>query len=290
MPKARPRSETTCPFCEAAVTFVRFPGIRRAARAVALGLEEAADHTLATHPSRERERAVTHVRVAIAQTLIERLTKTYAANADPDSAAPMRAYMREQFPFLGIKRTERDALDREVLAGLPKPTERDLLAVARACWKKPEREYQYFALKYLRKHAKLLNALDAVEELLTQKSWWDTVDDLAANVVGPVVAKNPDLKKTMDAWAKSENLWLARTAILHQLKYKQRTDAARLFKYCRARATEKDFFMRKAIGWALREYAATDPDAVATFVEENEERLSGLSKREASRGVERARG
>lgn len=225
----------------------------------------------------------------LAQTLIERLTTIYAANADAANAAPMRAYMREQFPFLGLKRAERDALDREVLAGLPKPTERDLVAVARACWKLPQREYQYFAQKYLRKHAKLLSGLELVEELVTHKSWWDTVDDLAANVVGPIVANNPELKKTMDAWAKSENLWLARTAILHQLKYKQRTDAARLFKYCRARATEKDFFMRKAIGWALRVYAATDPDAVAQFVAENEARLSGLSKREAVRGVERAR-
>lgn len=201
----------------------------------------------------------------------------------------MRAYMRDQFAFLGLKRAERDALDREVLAGIPKPTERDLVAVARACWKRPEREYQYFAQNYLRKHAKLLTGLDVLEELITHKSWWDTVDELAANVVGPIVAGHPELKKTMDAWSKSENLWLARTAILHQLKYKERTDAARLFKYCRARATEKDFFVRKAIGWALRVYAATDPDAVAKFVEANEERLSGLSKREALRGVERAR-
>jgi 3-methyladenine DNA glycosylase AlkD len=222
-------------------------------------------------------------------TLLAKLTKAYRAAADPEAAAPMRAYMRDQFPFLGITRKQRDELDRLVLPELKRPTEDELRELARACWKKPEREYQYFAQKILRKHVKALTHLDLLEELITEKSWWDTVDELAQNVVGPMVLHDPKLVRSMDAWSKSDNLWLARTAILHQNKYKDRTDEKRLFQYCRARSHEKDFFVRKAIGWALRNYAATNPDAVAKFVRDNDERLSVLSKKEALRGVERAR-
>ena len=188
--------------------------------------------------------------------------------------------MREHFPFLGLPRKTRDEVDRTIeIAG-------DVLEIARACWKLPEREYQYFAMKLLRRHAKKLEApaIAVVEELIATKSWWDTVDELASNVVGPLVTRHPALKKTMDAWAKSENLWLARSAILHQLKYRDKTDATRLFRYCAARAGEKDFFMRKAIGWALRVYSATDPEAVRAFVAEHP-KLSALSAKEALRKI-----
>lgn len=206
-----------------------------------------------------------------------RVRQVYGAHADPSLAAPMRAYLRDQFPFLGIQRKKRDELDRELIG------EAHPAALARALWKLPEREYQYFAVKFLRKHQKELDAsfIDVAEELITTKSWWDTVDDLAVNVVGGLVTRFPALRKTMDAWAKSDHLWLARTAILHQNKYRDRTDATRLFRYCEARASEKEFFIRKAIGWALREYSATDPEAVRGFVERV--RLSPLSEREALR-------
>jgi len=223
-----------------------------------------------------------------ARSLLTKLTETYSASADRGNAAPMRAYMRDQFAFLGIPKKPRDELDRGVLTELPKPTEDDLATIARACWKKPEREYQYFAMKLLRKHAKQLTNIGLLEALITHKSWWDTVDELAQNVVSVMVARDPKLLKVMDAWSRSDDLWLARTAILHQNKFKERTDEKRLFKYCRARAGDQDFFMRKAIGWALRNYAATNANAVARFVHDNEERLSALSKREAMRGVERS--
>lgn len=208
---------------------------------------------------------------------IARLGQLYGAHADPALAAPMRAYMRDQFPFLGLQRKRRDELDKELTG------EADPATLVRGCWKLREREYQYFAVKFLRKRAKALDAsfIDVAEELIVTKSWWDTVDDLAVNVVGPLVTRHPALRETMDAWARSEHLWLARAAILHQNKYRQRTDATRLFRYCAARAVEKDFFMRKAIGWALREYSATDPEAVRGFVGRTE--LSPLSAKEALR-------
>src|SRR6266540_1420745 len=120
---------------------------------------------------------------------------------------------------------------------------------------------------------------------ITNKSWWDTVDALAAHLVGPIVANHPATVSTMDEWAGEENVWLARTAILHQLTYKEATDTERLFRYCVTRADHRDFFIRKAIGWALRQHAWTDPGAVRRFVAAHTDRLSPLSVREALKNV-----
>jgi len=220
-------------------------------------------------------------------TVLERLMATYGSARDDERAAAMRAYMRDQFPFFGITNARRRALSREVLAGLPRPDEADLREVALACWKLPEREYQYFACDWLRRHARVCTPdfLATARTLITDKSWWDTVDALAAHLVGPIVANHPAIVSTMDEWAGEENTWLARTAILHQLTYKEATDTERLFRYCVTRADHRDFFIRKAIGWALRQHAWTDPVAVRRFVAAHTDRLSPLSVREALKNV-----
>jgi len=221
----------------------------------------------------------------LAATFLGRLRETLPAHAEPVRAAAMTAYMRDQFPFLGIQSAPLTALHRQVAAGLPKPASADAAEIALGCWALPEREYQYVACAYLRKHAKLLDEqfIDVARRLIVTKSWWDTVDTLAAHVVGPLVSAYPLLVNVMDDWEASDELWLTRTAILHQLRYKGATDAARLFRYCADRADHPDFFIRKAIGWALREYAYTDPDAVRKFVDQIE--LSGLSRREALKNL-----
>jgi 3-methyladenine DNA glycosylase AlkD len=218
----------------------------------------------------------------LARTVLDRLTASFRGAADPSVAVAMRAYMRDAFPFLGITSPQRRDLAKQVLAGLPRPAEADLRAVALACWELPEREYQYFTCDWLTRHARRTGPafLRTAEILITTKSWWDTVDALASNVVGSIVARHPETAPTMDSWSTDENMWLARTAILHQLKFKRDTDAARLFRYCEAQADHQDFFIRKAIGWALREYAKTDPQAVRDFVAGTPS-LSGLSVREA---------
>jgi 3-methyladenine DNA glycosylase AlkD len=228
---------------------------------------------------------VTADRTGLADEILKRLDATYPPAGDPSRAAGAAAYMRNQFAFLGLTSPRMTALNREVLAGLAAPTEADLVAVAQACWARPEREYQYFACAYLRRYVRVGSAalLATVRELITTKSWWDTVDTLAAHTVGPLVAAHPVLLSTMDSWVEDDNLWLVRTAILHQLRYKERTDAQRLFRYCARQAAHRDFFVRKAIGWALREYARTDPAAVRSFVEEHRTELSPLSVREATR-------
>ena len=197
----------------------------------------------------------------------------------------MRAYMRDKFPFLGIPSTQRRALQRQVLAGLPAPDPEDLRAVAEICWGWPEREFQYCACDLLIRRVRLLPAefCDVVRQLLVTKSWWDTVDPLATRVVGGLVARHPTLVAVMDEWSQSENVWLVRAALLHQLHYRDDTDVDRLFRYCAAQASHPDFFVRKAIGWALRQYAKTDPEAVRRFVSDHRDRLSALSVKEALR-------
>ena len=219
----------------------------------------------------------------LADELLERLIRLFGAARDPERAVQAEAYMRDQFPFLGIPAPAQRALARTALSGLPKPAEEDLRAVALACWSRGEREYQYFACDWLRTHVAVPGPgfLATVATLITTKSWWDTVDPLATRVVGGLVRRHPQLSVEMDAWSAAEDMWLVRTAILHQLHYGTATDTDRLFGYCTRQAGHKDFFIRKAIGWSLRHYARTDPTAVARYVSDNRDRLSPLSVREA---------
>jgi 3-methyladenine DNA glycosylase AlkD len=226
-------------------------------------------------------------RSVLADTVIERLTAVYGAAADPERAAAMRAYMKDVAPFLGIPSPERRALSRSVLQGTPGPDERDCTAVALRCWRLPEREYQYFAVDLLRRHVRRLSSgfLPVSRHLVTTVPWWDTVDALAAHVVGGLVAADPALTADMDAWIEDDDLWVVRTALLHQLRYGERTDAGRLFAYCLRQSGHPDFFVRKAIGWSLREYAKTDPDAVRDFLAREGGRFAPLSVREALKNI-----
>ncbi|MET9347505.1 DNA alkylation repair protein [Streptomyces termitum] len=219
----------------------------------------------------------------LADTVLERLTTVYPTAGNPFRAQEMVAYMKGVAPFLGIRTPERRALSRTVLDGLPRPAERDCAAVALRCFALPEREYHYFAVDYLRRHVKRCSSgfLPVARTLVTTVSWWDTVDHLAAHVVGGLVAADPALARAMDAWIDDADPWTARTALLHQLRFKEATDARRLFAYCLRRAADTDFFLRKAIGWSLREYAKTAPGEVRAFVADNRSLFSPLSVREA---------
>lgn len=224
---------------------------------------------------------------ALADSLVERLTSVYPAAADPDRAASMRAYMKDIAPFLGLTTPVRRGLSRTVLLDTARPDEKDCAALALRCWRLPEREYQYFAVDYLRRHVGRLSSgfLPVARHLVSTVSWWDTVDALAAHVVGGLVAADPRLRADMDAWIEDDDLWVARTALLHQLRYKEATDTGRLFAYCARQAGHPDFFIRKAIGWCLREYAKTDPGAVRDFVAAERAHLAPLSVREALKNI-----
>ncbi|WP_433794357.1 DNA alkylation repair protein [Actinoplanes sp. CA-252034] len=221
----------------------------------------------------------------LAAVLVDRLAGEFEQARDPQRAVGMAAYMRGRFPFLGLTSAVRRARARAALAGLPRPTEADLGEVALACWARDEREFQQFACDYLTAHIRVAGPafLDTVDELITRRSWWDTVDALATHVVADLVRRHPALTARMDDWAGSADMWQVRTAILHQLHYREATDTARLFGYCAGQASHRDFFVRKAIGWALRQHARTDPDAVRAFLTAHAGVLSPLSIREAAK-------
>lgn len=203
-------------------------------------------------------------------------------HANPADAAPMSRYMRDQFPFLGIKTPARVAVLKTFIAANGLPPMADLETILKELWALPEREYQYSALTLLDKLTKKLPA-DAVtwlEYLITHKSWWDTVDLLAGHAVAVHFQRYPDVRDaTVAVWRASDNFWLRRTTLLFQLHYKANTDVDLLFSLIRENLDANEFFIQKAIGWALREYSKTDAQAVVNFVQATP--LPSLSAREA---------
>jgi 3-methyladenine DNA glycosylase AlkD len=203
--------------------------------------------------------------------------------AEPDRVPQMKAYMKGHFDFLGVPTPARRMASKSFVGAGRDATAAQLLAAAESCWGQPEREFQYVACDLLRRWATTLDtdSLPRVERLIRDKSWWDTVDALASGVVGTMVARHPDLALTIDAWVDDRDFWIARTAILHQLGYGPQTDVERLFGYVDRRCADTEFFIRKACGWALRQYARTDPEAVRSYVFDRGDLLSGLTRREA---------
>jgi 3-methyladenine DNA glycosylase AlkD len=220
-----------------------------------------------------------------ARARVDALVGALRQRADPERAAKMAAYMKDQFAFFGVPTTPRRAAQREALGDWRDPSPAELIFFARACWAGAERELQYSACDLLRRHVGRLEGrhLADVEGLIASKSWWDTVDALAAHVVGPLVAVDPELRVELERWLTSGDLWLERAAILHQLGHGSRTDEELLFRMCLTHAASTEFFHRKAIGWALRQHARDAPDAVRAFVVAHGDELSGLSRREATK-------
>jgi 3-methyladenine DNA glycosylase AlkD len=206
---------------------------------------------------------------------------------DDKRAVAMAAYMKNHFQFLGIQTPTR----RMAVRAISRPELTSVPGIARALWKQKEREYHYVAVDLLSSMSKKLDAyatLKLLEELALKNSWWDCVDGLAG--VGSVVLlQNPDERKVVWEWSSHKSLWVNRLAILHQKGWGEKTDQKVLFRLCLAHAHSNEFFVRKAIGWALRDYAWTDPIAVKKFVEANSEKLSKLSAREALKNINKSR-
>ncbi|MBS1716109.1 MAG: DNA alkylation repair protein [Armatimonadetes bacterium] len=204
---------------------------------------------------------------------------------NPAFAEPMKRYMKNHFDFLGLKRPEMAALMRPLLKETAKQDEDWLLDQARQLWNLPEREYQYAAIDLLARNQKRLTvaSLPLLQEMIETKCWWDSNDAISGHILCPMALRIPEVTAIMDKWNESENFWLVRVSILYQRGHKAATDEARLFRYCLRWAGSKEFFLRKGIGWALREYAKTNRPAVEAFLAQHGERFSGLTLREALR-------
>ncbi len=216
------------------------------------------------------------------------LSQAFEKNRNEQFAFQMKKYMKGQFEYFGIKSPERKALKKEFLDQYGLPDKDQLEKIVKDCWHLPQREYQYVIMEVLGRLTKkaAISRIDLYESLLENKSWWDTVDYIASNLVGVHLKMYPDLiKPYTEKWMDSGNMWLKRTAILFQLKYKKETDLVLLSGYIHRLQGSKEFFINKAIGWILREYSKTDRDWVIHFVKNNE--LANLSKREALKWLDR---
>lgn len=220
----------------------------------------------------------------------ELLHQLLSSKANAANATAMEAYMKNHFQFFGIKSNERRELLRQYLKDNNPPDLNELKAFVLQCWEFPEREMQYCAMETAFRYRKTAtpNSILFYEQLITSKSWWDSVDFIAPKLAGDYLKKHPsEIEETTDRWLNSSNLWLKRSALLFQLKYKETTDTVLLVRCIKSLAHEKDFFIRKAIGWILREYSKTDASFVRNLTESTP--LSPLSKREAMKWLNRHR-
>ena len=203
--------------------------------------------------------------------------------ADAEKAAGMRAYMRGRFHYHGIPTPERRAAVKLLIRSFAPADAAALRTAAHALWQMQEREYHYVAVDLLVHHASAL-ALDDLPwllELVQEKSWWDSVDALAKVVSKVVRASGAKGRRQMDRAIRAEDFWVRRIAMIHQLGWRGDTDTVRLFEYADRLAHEEEFFIRKAVGWALRDYAWHDWRAVEKYLKTARTRLSPLSCREA---------
>jgi 3-methyladenine DNA glycosylase AlkD len=220
-----------------------------------------------------------HPYVASLRTLFEQ-------NANPAQAAPMKKYMRDQFEYLGIKSPQVKALFRQAIRENGLPSLEELDRVVRELWDLPQREYQYLAISLMERLEKKLpsDAIKTLEYMVTHKSWWDTVDNIS-HIVGIHFKHYTEVReKYLAKWRASDNFWLRRTAILFQLDYKEETNFDLLREIVQENLGSTEFFINKAIGWALRQYARIDPKAVKKFVKSTP--LHPLSRREAMKHLE----
>jgi 3-methyladenine DNA glycosylase AlkD len=212
------------------------------------------------------------------------IVELFYENKNEELAIPMAKYMKNKFPFLGIKKPEREELSRKFLKERKKDKEVDWNFIFK-CYDLPEREFQYLAISYMDAVKKQFTVkdMDKIERVITTKSWWDSVDSIS-HIVGHICLKYKDAReKYVEKWIYSENIWLKRVSILFQLKYKEKTDTEFLTKAILNNSETNEFFVDKAIGWALREYSKTNKKWVSDFI--NNHKLSKLSVREGGKYI-----
>ncbi len=213
----------------------------------------------------------------------ETIKKLFETHSNPERAISMSKYMKDQFSFYGITAPDRKNLYKDFLKTEKKQGTLDW-AFLEQCYADDHREFQYLAYEYLLAMKKQLSFEDIsfVKALVMKKSWWDTVDFLA-QVVGNIALKDSRVDELMLAWSQKENIWVRRVSILYQLRFKEKTKTTQLEQILLNCLGTNEFFINKAIGWALREYSKTNPDWVRDFLEKYQEQMANLSIREASK-------
>jgi 3-methyladenine DNA glycosylase AlkD len=223
--------------------------------------------------------------------LLAELRAALQRAADPAKAPAMQAYMKSSMPYHGVPTPLLRRVYKQVFAGVALPSaavwQHEVLTLWREAQFREER-YAAIGLSGDRRADRFqtVDALPMYEEMIVSGAWWDYVDAIAGHRIGLLLKRHPaPLRTTMLAWSRSDDLWKRRTSIICQLRFKAETDLDLLYACIEPSLTSNEFFLRKAIGWALRQYAWTDPAEVVRYVTANQERLSGLSRREALKNV-----
>ena len=216
--------------------------------------------------------------------MIDEISAAFQRRANHEYAEKMSAYMRGKFKYFGLKANDRKAVQNEFFPALNKNVEiENRWEIAKELWEKPQRECLYFALDWVNSFKpKTLKKedIDEIYFLITNLSWWDSVDSIASNILGKYNKEFPENQSIWLAeWRHSKNFWLRRSCIIFQLKYKNETDFELLKSLILENLHDTEFFVQKAIGWSLRQYAKFQPDLVIEFVEKHN--IGGLAKREA---------
>lgn len=221
------------------------------------------------------------------QQLMSAVREGLAAAGDPAKAPSMQAYTKSDLPYFGVVMPDVRRICQGIFADHRLRSADELDDTVEQLFAEASHREERYAAIQLAEH-RLYATFQTPERiplyqwLIVTGGWWDVVDEVAANLVGPILLEFPDdLRSTLTGWIAHENRWLRRTAIIAQLTFKHRTDLELLRDAIEENSADRDFFIRKAIGWALRQYARTDPDWVRTFVDAHEDTLSALSKREA---------
>lgn len=214
---------------------------------------------------------------------LELIRSKFEAIGNPQGASAMQAYMKDLFPYFGIKSAARREACKEFLIELKKDKGINWNFIF-DCFEQEEREFQYVGTDYLRKVQRKLRLEDLqyLRSLILSKSWWDTVDALAMEV-GAIFLKNPEAIHLLESWITDDNMWIRRVAIIHQLKFKKETNLHFLTRAIENNLGSKEFFINKAIGWSLRSYGDTNPEWVIDFA--NNHQLAPLSRKEALRKI-----
>ena len=209
-----------------------------------------------------------------------------AALANPENATAMAAYLKIDMAFFGVKRPDCSRIFKETMRRYPVATRAEYERGVRELWSQPHREEKYLAVFLARAVPRYISppSLPLYRKLIVEGAWWDFVDEIAAHLVGTLLLEHRErIAPIMEQWIDHSDMWLRRSALLAHLGHKEQTDESTLFDHCLRRAAEREFFIRKAIGWVLRQYARTAPDAVTDFVLANRSAWSGLTFREATK-------
>ena len=221
---------------------------------------------------------------------VQEVLELLKSHANEDYAIRMKAYMKGHFDFFGVQAPQRKKLIKSFVQSHKKSEFHEIKNMVSQLWIYPMRDGQYVAMELLAGHLKKLEKVDLsfIESLISTKSWWDTVDWVAGHALGKYFMKFPEMRlNTIEKWMQTKDIWLKRSAIIHQLFYKEKTDHDLLAELILEQKNSKDYFINKASGWALRRYSKTNPQWVESFIEEHNVELSKLTSKEGMKWIEK---